>query len=152
MMNILSSSNNAKEDRKEFFKTALFNDLIYNTDGHAKNASIFHTRKGFLLTPMYDLLSAHFLKDAHAEYYETLQTCLFINGKRKFSEIGPTDWQKEAKSCGLTREEYEDIVHDLQKSVAHLDIPALDRPLTLDLNQLEPILQGTKQRAKIILN
>ena len=37
MMTLLSSSNNATADRRRFFKTALFNDLIHNTDSHAKN-------------------------------------------------------------------------------------------------------------------
>ncbi len=152
LMEVLFSSNNAEEDRKRLFKTALFNDLVYNSDGHAKNFSLFHTRKGFALTPMYDLLSAHFFSRSHPRLYSELKTSLRINGKDRFREIGPDDWKKEAEACKLPPETFLEIVQELKESIPRLGIPATERPHDLDLEQLELILEGIQKRAKLVFD
>lgn len=151
MMSILASSANAKTDRKMFFKTLLFNDLIYNTDSHAKNFSLFELRAGYILTPMYDLLSAHFLKTTHQTRYENLKSSLRVNDKEKFSDITLADWQAEAIKCGLSIEIFEEIVNELYLSVKTLALDDMQRPESLDLMQLEQILEGIQERAGILL-
>jgi len=151
MMHLLSSSNNAEDDRKLLFKTVLFNDLIYNSDGHAKNFSLFHIRKGFALTPMYDLLSAHFLSEKHPNFYSKQRGSLFINGKEFFHEIGYEDWKKEAKNCGLSDAIFNQIVSELKKCVLQLGVPPNGRPDSLDLDHLELILNGIRRRADQVL-
>jgi serine/threonine-protein kinase HipA len=152
MMDILATSNNSEDDRKLLFKTALFNDLIYNTDGHAKNFSIFHTRAGFALTPLYDLLSAHFLSETHPSVYLKQRSSLSINGKYVFQEIDYDDWKKEAEKCGLNDDVFQQIVDELKACIPQLKIPANDYPADLDLNHLELILNGIRKRAKLILS
>lgn len=147
LMRILARSNNADADRRRLFKTALFNDLIHNTDSHAKNFSLFHVRTGFALTPMYDLLSAHFLRKSHPEFYSKLRTSLRVNGKDRFRDIHFKDWRAEAKACGLTTDVLEEIVHELSQVVPHLDVPRHARPKGLDGHQLESILEGIRARA-----
>jgi serine/threonine-protein kinase HipA len=151
MMHILSSSNNSEDDRKLLFKTAFFNDLIYNSDGHAKNFSLFHVRSGFALTPMYDLLSAHFLSKTHPNFYSKQKNSLFINGKEFFHEIGYEDWKQEAKKCGLSDAVFSQIVCELQECVPKLTIPTHARPASLDLEHLELILEGIRRRAEQVL-
>jgi serine/threonine-protein kinase HipA len=56
---ILSTSENAKEDRETVLTAQLLFWLLAATDGHAKNFSIRLLPKGrFQLTPLYDVLSA----------------------------------------------------------------------------------------------
>nr|WP_275401417.1 type II toxin-antitoxin system HipA family toxin [Pseudobdellovibrio exovorus] len=148
MMNILSSSANAEEDRKMLFKTAMFNDLIHNTDSHAKNFSLFHVRKGYLLTPMYDLLSAHFLKENHKVRYENLKSSLRINEKEKYVDITLNDWQQEAQKCGLSEDTFEEITQELKSSVAAMEAPQKKSTEDLDLKQQELILEGVHERSK----
>jgi len=151
MMSLLSSSNNATADRRRFFKTALFNDLIHNTDSHAKNFSIFHLRAGFALTPMYDLLSAHFLHKTHSELYSNLRSSLSVNGKEKFHMITADDWRTEADHCGLGKKICDELMHELAQAVKGLDIPTEAQPPSLDRHQLESILDGIRNRAKVLL-
>lgn len=74
MSNILDLKNTAKidiskflmasknsEDRINFFKAIIVFDLLYATDGHGKNFSIFIEEDGFRLTPFYDVMSGYFL-------------------------------------------------------------------------------------------
>lgn len=151
MMTILLSSNNATADRRRFFKTALFNDLIHNTDSHAKNFSIFQLRAGFALTPMYDLLSAHFLYKTHSDFYSNLRSSLSVNGKEKFHEITADDWRKEADHCGLGKKICDELMHELALAVKSLDVPIEAQPPDLDKHQVESILEGIHRRARILL-
>ncbi len=59
IMGLLNRSENAAQDKANFFKAQLVFWMLNATDGHAKNFSIF-LRPGarFALTPLYDVLSA----------------------------------------------------------------------------------------------
>lgn len=60
IMDILSGSQNAQADRRNFFKAQLIFWLLAATDGHAKNFSIAHLAgRKYRATPLYDILSAH---------------------------------------------------------------------------------------------
>jgi serine/threonine-protein kinase HipA len=60
IMALLLGSDNAAQDRKNFFKTQLIFWLLAATDGHGKNFSITHLARGrYQATPIYDVLSAH---------------------------------------------------------------------------------------------
>ena len=45
------------EDSRKFLNLILFNGLIGNADGHAKNISLLHDKNGTKLAPFYDLVS-----------------------------------------------------------------------------------------------
>ena len=45
------------EDSRKLFNLVLFNGLIGNADGHAKNISLLHNENGTALAPFYDLVS-----------------------------------------------------------------------------------------------
>ncbi|HEY4352638.1 MAG TPA: type II toxin-antitoxin system HipA family toxin [Paraburkholderia sp.] len=60
IMEILSSSEDAASDRRNFFVTQIVFWLLAATDGHAKNFSIAHfPQNQYRSTPLYDVLSAH---------------------------------------------------------------------------------------------
>ncbi len=48
---------NPIEDSRKLFNLVLFNGLIGNADGHAKNISLRHNENGTTLAPFYDLVS-----------------------------------------------------------------------------------------------
>ncbi|MBU0462863.1 MAG: type II toxin-antitoxin system HipA family toxin [Proteobacteria bacterium] len=50
-------------DSRKLFNLIIFNGLIGNADGHAKNISLIHDQKGTRLAPFYDLLSTHIYRD-----------------------------------------------------------------------------------------
>lgn len=54
----LLASSNAPDDTLVFAKSQLAFWLLAATDGHAKNFSIFLRRDGYVMTPLYDVLSA----------------------------------------------------------------------------------------------
>lgn len=60
IMEVLLGSDDAAEDRNNFFKTQIIFWLLAATDGHGKNFSIAHLPGGrYHATPIYDVLSAH---------------------------------------------------------------------------------------------
>lgn len=60
IMNILLGSNNAEQDRLNFFKTQVIFWMLCAIDGHAKNFSLFIEPGGsYRMTPRYDVLSAY---------------------------------------------------------------------------------------------
>lgn len=58
VLEILARAEYPLQDRRTFALAQLAFWLLAAIDGHAKNFSIFHTRDGFSLTPLYDVLSA----------------------------------------------------------------------------------------------
>jgi serine/threonine-protein kinase HipA len=57
-MKILDGSTNSEKDKYNFFLTQLVFWLLFATDGHSKNFSIFHTsRNTYKMTPIYDVIS-----------------------------------------------------------------------------------------------
>ena len=60
IMEVLLGSDNAAQDRSNFFKTQIIFWLLAATDGHGKNFSIALLPGGrYRATPIYDVLSAH---------------------------------------------------------------------------------------------
>ncbi|MGE3609138.1 MAG: HipA domain-containing protein [Bacteriovoracaceae bacterium] len=144
IMELLKRSNNASLDRKNLFKLAMVNDLLHNTDGHAKNVSIYVFREGFALTPMYDMMSAHFLMKEHQERYDSLRSSWSVNGKFKFKEVTLEDWEKEASMCDLTKEVFEEICHELNGAIKKIK-------LAHKSSHIDLILEGIEARFSILL-
>lgn len=60
IMELLLGSDDAEQDRNNFFKTQIIFWLLAATDGHGKNFSIALLPRGsYRATPIYDVLSAH---------------------------------------------------------------------------------------------
>jgi serine/threonine-protein kinase HipA len=148
IMHLLENSNNAKSDRINLFKTAMINDLLFNTDGHAKNISIYRVRKGYALTPFYDLLSAHFIFEQDSKLYENLRSSWSVNKKFKYSQISLSDWNQEAIDSNLTQDEFEEILTDLSSGIKKVDSVTFSKDV--DLKILKSIQTGLKRRANVL--
>lgn len=150
-MDILLSSISADEDRKDLFKAVIFYDLLHNTDAHAKNFSLMLTKHGYKLTPMYDVLSAHFLRDQDKEYHSNLKSVLSVNGKFQYKEITKYDWYQEAKNCDLNKEVVDEIFNELRSSLNEFKFEDSELDEKLDHKNLTTILEGLKERAAVVL-
>lgn len=150
IMELLGRSNQADEDRKSLFRLAMVNDLLHNTDGHAKNVSIYVGRKGFIMTPVYDILSAHFLLEQSEKRHSKLRSSWSVNGKFHYDQIKLKDWQEEAKNCGLDQDLFDQLCADLQKRLAAITLAHIGSKNSFNSKMAKIILKGARLRAQAL--
>lgn len=117
---IKSNGASPKEDLQELWKRIVFNMLVSNTDDHLRNHGFILTKKGWRLSPLYDvnpipygdMLSLNVSMEDNtisldlalevAKYFEidNEQGHEIIN---KFKDIVTNNWEKLAKNHGLSR-------------------------------------------------
>ena len=148
IMQLLENSNNVEQDRVNLFKIAMINDLLFNTDGHAKNISLYRVRRGYALTPFYDILSAHFIFEQDPKLYANLRSSWSVNKKFKYNEISLSDWNQEAFDSNLTQEEFDKILSDLSDGIDKVDSVSFSGDV--DIKMLKSIKTGLKRRAKVL--
>jgi len=81
-------SENPLSDITRFIEWIIFSYLIGNTDAHAKNLSLLHTKTGIVLAPFYDLLST----EVYPEKIVDHGMAMLINGKGKYNSLKPEDF------------------------------------------------------------
>jgi len=109
IMEILLGSEQAQQDRLNFFKTQLVFWLLAATDGHAKNFSIFHLPGSrYRATPLYDVLSAHPIigtgANKVAPQRAKLAMAMAVRGSQnhyQVQQIQRRHWLNHAKLVGL---------------------------------------------------
>jgi serine/threonine-protein kinase HipA len=107
IMEILLGSEQAQQDRLNFFKTQLVFWLLAATDGHAKNFSIFHLPGSrYRATPLYDVLSAHPIIGTGANQVapQRAKLAMAVRGSQNHyhvQQIQRRHWLNHAKLVGL---------------------------------------------------
>lgn len=112
-----------KEELKELWKRIVFNIAINNCDDHLRNHGFILTKKGWVLSPAYDLTPSPFgcgLKlnitenDNTADFDLALETAPFYGigftkAKQLIDDVKKigSQWRKKAKSVGLSSSEQE---------------------------------------------
>lgn len=147
--NFLKKSKDEK-DIGEFFKAIIFFDLIWATDGHAKNFSIFLETDGFRLTPFYDVMSGFFLHRREGAPQKKLKLAMKVgnSGHYAFTRISKRHYKETAKKIGLTDESFELIMDEMKNHFENLKIDKKDLNPHLQKNTLDIILEGIELRAK----
>jgi len=84
-------------DITRFIEWIIFNYLIGNTDAHAKNISLLHSKTGFVLAPFYDLLSTEIYSEKIVDH----SMAMLINGKGKYDSLKPEDFTSLFSQLGL---------------------------------------------------
>ncbi|MBC75094.1 MAG: hypothetical protein CME64_03690 [Halobacteriovoraceae bacterium] len=146
VMKLLKTSNNSEVDRKNLFTLAMINDLLHNTDGHSKNISIYLSKRGFVLTPFYDIMSAHFLKGSASERHAKLRSSWSVDGKYYYKDIKLSDWKKQAGLCDLGDAEFESIWENIKANFKGVSI----KNKLIDPKLIELILEGVEDRMKFL--
>ena len=94
ILSLLNESDQRDLDRKQFMKAQVVFWMIAAIDGHAKNFSLFIRPEGFLLTPLYDVMSAEPHIDPKMLPIHKIKLAMSVGKSRhyKISEILPRHW------------------------------------------------------------
>jgi serine/threonine-protein kinase HipA len=149
---LLMASNNAN-DRINFFKAIVVFDLLYATDGHAKNFSLFVEKDGYRLTPFYDVMGGYFLHKREGKALQDLKLAMKVgdSGHYAFKRINRSHYAQTAKKCGINKELFEQIMEDVKTSLTSLVIESHELDPKLNQDTLALILEGMEKRAVKIL-
>ncbi len=150
----LLNASTRPEDKINFFKSILIFDLLFATDGHAKNFSIFQTRRGFRLTPIYDVMSGHFLHLREKMPYQKLKLAMKIgnSGHYNFKRISQRHYLETAKMCDISESLFYQITDELKQQYEKLTLKDSDLDPRFNKSTLDPILEGIHKRSKIIFS
>ena len=148
---LLRSSKNEK-DRENFFKAIMLFDLLYATDGHAKNFSVFIERDGIRLTPFYDVMSAYFLHKREKRALERFKLAMKVgnSGHYDFKRIRLKHYQESAKLAGLHKDSFDKIYHEIKESYGKLDFSSAELSKNINQDTVEMILEGMRKRVKLL--
>jgi serine/threonine-protein kinase HipA len=102
---LLGGSNQPTEDSIVFAKAQLAFWLLAAPDGHAKNFSIFLRRDGYVLTPLYDVISAWPIVGPGPNQWaqQKVKLAMALRGNRAHRElnrIAYRHWQRLASQTG----------------------------------------------------
>lgn len=153
IMEILLGSEQAEQDRLNFFKTQLVFWLLAATDGHAKNFSIFHLPGGrYQATPLYDVLSAHPIIGPGANNVapQKAKLAMAVRGSQNYyhlQQIQRRHWLNHAKLVGLGAAAAEAAIADVLSAVdGVVDSIATEIPTGFPADLVESILRGLVQQ------
>lgn len=146
----LLRSSISEYDQKNFFKAIMLFDLLFATDGHAKNFSIFLKREGIKLTPFYDVMSAYFLNAREKRPIQKFKLAMKIGntGHNEFKRIKLRHYQESAKIAGIHQDLFDEIVSELKDSYGKLDFSTKELGKEINQDTISYILEGMKIRAE----
>lgn len=167
---LLRQSDQPKKDHRTFFRAQVFNWLIGNIDGHAKNFSIrWRANRSFVMAPLYDLVSIEPEIEAHKrsryggfnaagrvpdDEELPLFAFAFKIGKKnveRLADITPENFIEEADNFLLSEKQAINILSEFSNSIEGA-IQSVDTnsPHKLDSSTLLTIKEGIKTRKEKI--
>ncbi|HDL8336312.1 TPA: type II toxin-antitoxin system HipA family toxin [Yersinia enterocolitica] len=157
IMEILSGSDNASEDRKVFFKAQIIFWLLAATDGHAKNFSITHLPANhYHLTPLYDVLSTHPIIGAGRNQIAAQKTklAMAVRGSKNYyliNQIQRRHWRKQAEIVGLGAAQADSIIDEIITATPRVITQIQARlPANFPTDLAESILTGLHRQCEKI--
>lgn len=119
IMEILSHSEQAEQDKAQFFRAQIIFWLIAATDGHAKNFSIAIEPQGrYHHTPLYDVLSAWPVIGPRNDQisWQKCKLAMAVRGSSNYYhlyKIQRRHWIKQGELTGLGRRRVESMMDDI---------------------------------------
>ncbi|WP_211251824.1 type II toxin-antitoxin system HipA family toxin [Andreprevotia chitinilytica] len=116
---LLSGSEQAEQDRRDFFKSQIVFWLLAATDGHAKNFSITHLPDNrYHATPLYDVLSAHPIIGSGQNQIapQKAKLAMAVRGSSNhylIDKIQRRHWHSQAQQVGLGANVAEEIIEEV---------------------------------------
>lgn len=155
IMQILSHSDNAEDDRRRFFKAQIIFWLLAATDGHAKNFSISIGPQGhYHLTPLYDVLSAWPLigNGYNQISWQKGKLAMAVRGSSNYyllSRIQRRHWIKHGELTGLNKRQIELIIDEVISETPHvIERAGSMLPTEFPQELAECIFNGMKQQCE----
>ncbi|MDH4466588.1 MAG: HipA domain-containing protein [Bacteriovoracaceae bacterium] len=144
------ASSQESRDRIDFFKAIIIFDLLFATDGHAKNFSIFMNQKGFRLTPFYDVMSGYFLHARKKRALQKLRLAMGIGNSNhyNFDKILKRHYLETASKCLISKDDIERIFVEVKKNFENFNYKASELDKDLKTRTLDLIVEGMNKRAK----
>ena len=88
-------STNPVRDLARLHEWVVFNVVAGNDDGHAKNLSFLHTRDGWGLSPLYDLVATVAIPNV------SRRLAMAVGGQWDASNLALTHWENQAAELGM---------------------------------------------------
>jgi len=150
----LGESNRPVEDRLTFVHAQMIFWLIGATDGHAKNFSIQHTPGGgFVLAPIYDVLSAQPVVDAGRLRHNRYKLAMSAGDNNRYliEKLAARHFDQTADAAGLPKGSVEVLCEDLGSRI-ETSIEALYRLIdgTITEPLIESLTEGLRNRAELL--
>ena len=155
IMELLKSSIQPEEDRKQFMQCVFLFWMLGAIDGHAKNFSIFLRQGGrFQLTPVYDVISAYPIVNKKQMGFREMKMAMALRGNNKhyhWHEILLRHWYSECKKVDFPKTEMKEII---EQTISNIDSVLTDvssrLPSDFPDNISTPIFEGMKKKASKI--
>jgi serine/threonine-protein kinase HipA len=152
IMELLLGSDNAEQDRRNFFKAQLIFWVLAATDGHGKNFSITHLARGsYHATPIYDVLSAHPVigKGKNKIPQQKAKLAMAVRGSTNhylIEKIQRRHWITQAQQVGLGAEAAEQLIEEIIESTdAVINEVSKLLPDNFPMDIAEAIFSGMKK-------
>src|SRR5690606_23018224 len=128
-------------------------DLLYATDGHAKNFSISLNQNGFKLTPFYDVMGGYFLHQREKKPLQHLRLAMSVGNSNyyNFAKISKRHYEESAKKCLISNDDFERLMSEVKHDFDKLDYSKKDLDQNLDIKVLNCLIEGMNKRAAKIL-
>lgn len=101
ILTLLNESDQRDFDRRQFMKAQIIFWMIAAIDGHAKNFSLFIRPGGFVMTPIYDVMSAQPHVNPKTLPLQKIKLAMSVGTNRHYraKEILPKHWLQTAARC-----------------------------------------------------
>ncbi len=156
IMHLLRYSTRPQQDCLSFFKAQILYWLLGNTDGHAKNFSIFLMPSGYRLTPLYDILSVWPLVKSGGLPVQKLKLAMAQLGKNrhyKLSEISGRHFLATAVRSGMTETLARHVIEEMAlQTTSVIERVAKKLPKEFPEDVAEAIFQGMQSQANRLLS
>lgn len=122
IMEILKESDRAECDRATFMRSQVVFWVLAAIDGHAKNFSLQPGASGFILTPLYDVMSAFPVfskKEGLNPHKVKMAMAVGKNRHYRMNQITRRHWLETAKICGFSEDQMNDIINDIVEIARH---------------------------------
>jgi len=115
ILDFLNASDERNKDREMFLRAQIVFFLLGGIDGHAKNFSLFITKGGFRMTPLYDILSIYPAIEARKVEKKNARFSMAVGKGRHYRlfEIKSRHWEETAKAGGISLDQYRAVVDDI---------------------------------------
>ncbi|MBZ0093327.1 MAG: type II toxin-antitoxin system HipA family toxin [Sulfuricellaceae bacterium] len=154
IMELLLGSDDAEQDRNNFFKTRIIFWVLAATDGHGKNFSIAHLPAGhYRATPIYDVLSAHPVIGTGRNQISPhkAKLAMAVRGSANYyliEKIQRLHWIAQAQQVGLGAAAAEQLMEEVVESTEFV-IGEVDKLLPDDfpMDMAEAVFSGMRRQS-----
>jgi len=155
ILNVLQAGLAPAHDAVTFAKAQLAFWLLAAPDGHAKNFSVFLRRDGYVMTPLYDVLSAWPIigNRANEWSYHDATLAMAVRGSRPYRKLGQIarrHWERLARETAAPGA-FDEMVRMVEGSDAALSRLELRLPAGFPVDVWERWVRGIREhRARFL--